>query len=143
MDSRTLEMLAVGDAASFTKTVTETDIAFFCAISGDFNPVHVDDEFAKTTPFGARVAHGPLTMALAAGVLGTKLPGLGTVAVSSHIAYRRPVFAGDTITTRAEVAGLDPERRRATIALTWTNQAGDVVADGGAEVIPPKAPVQA
>ena len=140
MRSLTMEQLSVGDAAEFTKTVTETDVALFAAISGDFNPVHVDAEFAKTSLFGARVAHGPLTLALAAGVLGMRLPGVGTIAVTNHIEYRRPVYIADTITTRGEVAELDPETNRARIALTWTNQDGTIVADGYAVVMPPKSP---
>lgn len=141
MRSLTFEQLAIGDDARFSKTVTETDIAFFAAISGDFNPVHVDAEFAKASRFGGRVAHGPLTLALAAGVLGMHLPGVGTIAVSNHIEYRRPVFVGDTITTRGEVSELEAERRRVKVALTWTNQDGEVVADGYAVVIPPKESV--
>ncbi len=140
MESLTIEQLSVGDSAAFTKTVTETDIALFAAISGDFNPLHVDAEFAKRSRFGARVAHGPLTLALAAGVLGTRLPGIGAIAVSNHIEYRRPVYIGDTITTRAEVAALDTERNRATIGLVWTNQDGELVAEGEAVVIPPREP---
>ena len=139
MRSLTMEQLDVGDAAQFTKTVTETDVALFAAISGDFNPVHVDAEFAKTSLFGARVAHGPLTLALAAGVLGMRLPGVGTIAVTNHIEYRRPVYLGDTITTRGEVAELDRDANRARIALTWTNQDGTLVADGYAVVMPPKS----
>jgi 3-hydroxybutyryl-CoA dehydratase len=138
MESHTLEQLQVGDAAESSKTVTETDVALFAAISGDFNPLHMDAEYAAKSRFGARVAHGPLTLALCAGLLGTKLPGLGTIAVSNHIDYRRPVFIGDTITTRVEVADLDAERGRATMALTWTNQKGEVVADGTAVVMPPR-----
>jgi 3-hydroxybutyryl-CoA dehydratase len=138
MHSRTMDDLAVGDEARFAKTVTETDIAFFAAISGDFNPVHVDAEWAKASRFGARVAHGPLTLALAAGVLGMHLPGVGTIAVTNHIDYRLPVYVGDTITTRGEVTELDRERRRATVGLTWTNQDGELVADGYAVVIPPR-----
>lgn len=140
MESLTIEQLAVGDSAQFSKTVTETDVALFAAISGDFNPLHVDAEFAKRSRFGARVAHGPLTLALAAGVLGTRLPGIGAIAVSNHIDYRRPVYIGDTITARAEVAALDSERNRATIALVWTNQDGELVAEGEAVVIPPREP---
>jgi 3-hydroxybutyryl-CoA dehydratase len=139
MESHTLEQLQVGDAAESSKTVTETDVALFAAISGDFNPLHMDAEYAAKSRFGARVAHGPLTLALCAGLLGTRLPGLGTIAVSNHIDYRRPVYIGDTVTTRVEVAELDTERGRATMALTWTNQKGDVVADGEAVVMPPRA----
>lgn len=140
MQSRTIEDLHVGQSASFSKTVTETDVAFFAAISGDFNPVHVDEVWARSSAFGRRVAHGPLTLALSAGVLGMELPGVGTIAVSNHIDYRRPVYIGDTVTARAEVAELDTERRRVTMALTWTNQDGELVAEGHAVVKPPKQP---
>ena len=138
MESHTLEELSLGQSAEFTKTVTETDVALFAAISGDFNPLHVDAEFAARSSFGARVAHGPLTLALAAGLLGTRLPGLGTIAISNQIDYRLPVFIGDTVTTRAEVTVIDPDRRRVTIALRWINQAGDLVAEGSAVVRPPR-----
>ena len=141
MRSLTMDQLAVGDAARFTKTVTETDVAFFSAISGDFNPIHVDAEFAKSSRFGARVAHGPLTLALAAGVLGGSLPGVGTIAVTNHIEYLRPVYVGDTITTTGTVAERDVERRRVKVALEWTNQGGELVAEGYAVVIPPKESV--
>ena len=139
MRSRTIDQLSAGDFATFSKTVTETDVAFFAAISGDFNPVHVDAVWAASSVFGRRVAHGPLTLALAAGILGNELPGVGSIAVSNHIEYRRPVYVGDTITTRAEVAELDQERRRATMTLTWTNQDGELVAEGYAVVKPPKS----
>jgi 3-hydroxybutyryl-CoA dehydratase len=137
--SLTIDELRIGDSARFTKTVTETDIAFFAAISGDFNPVHVDAEWARGSLFGGRVAHGPLTLALAAGVLGMELPGVGTIAVTNHIDYRRPVYVGDTITTLAEISERDVERNRVTVALTWTNQGGELVADGYAVVMPPKS----
>ena len=140
MESHTITDLAIGQAAEFTKTVTETDVAFFCAISGDFNPLHVNVEYAAKSRFGARVAHGPLTLALSAGVLGMRLPGLGTIAVTNHIEYRRPVYIGDTITSRVEVRALDHERNRATMGLSWRNQAGEVVAEGEAVVKPPKTP---
>ncbi len=138
MQSRTIDELRVGDAAESSKTITETDIALFAAVTGDFNPVHMDAEFAKTTPFGARVAHGPITLSLSAGILGMRLPGIGTVAVTNHIDYRKPVYIGDTITTRVEVAELDAARNRATMSLRWTNQDGAVVAEGVAVVKPPR-----
>lgn len=141
MKSQTLADLSVGDSAQSSKTVTETDVALFAAISGDFNPVHMDAEYAKTTPFGARVAHGPLTLALCAGLLGMELPGVGTVAVSNHIDYKAPVYIGDTVTTRLTVSELDADRNRATIAITWTKQDGTVVAEGVVVVKPPKTAV--
>lgn len=142
MRSLPLDQLSVGDAAESRKTISESDVYLFAGVSGDFNPLHVDAEYAKTTPFGARVAHGPLTFALCAGLLGTELPGLGTVAVSNQVEYLAPVFIGDTIAVRVEVAELDPDRNRATMAVTWTNQDGNRVASGSMVVKPPKAPVE-
>src|SRR4051794_28042878 len=138
MQSRTLAQLSVGDAATLEKTITERDIALYAEISGDYNPLHVDAEFAAAGPFGERVAHGPLTMAVAAGVIGTTLPGVGTVAVSNRVDYLAPVRIGDTITAHVEVGALDTARHRATMDLRWTNQDGQVVATGEATVIPPR-----
>ena len=126
------------DAAESRKTISETDVYLFAGVTGDFNPMHVDAEFAKKTPFGARVAHGPLTFSLCAGLLGTELPGLGTVAVSNQVEYQRPVYIGDTIAVRVEVESLDPERGRATMAVTWSNQDGKRVASGQMVVKPPR-----
>jgi 3-hydroxybutyryl-CoA dehydratase len=141
MRSVPIDQLTVGEAAESRKTISETDVYLFAGVSGDFNPLHIDAEYAKTTPFGARVAHGPLTFSLCAGLLGTELPGLGTVAVSNQITYEAPVFIGDTIAVRVEVAELDPDRNRATMAVTWRNQNGTQVASGSMVVKPPKVAV--
>jgi 3-hydroxybutyryl-CoA dehydratase len=141
MRSLPIDRLSVGDAAESRKTISESDVYLFAGISGDFNPLHVDAEYAKTTPFGARVAHGPLTFSLCAGLLGTELPGLGTVAVTNQITYEAPVFIGDTIAVRVEVAELEPDRNRATMAVTWRNQDGTQVASGSMVVKPPKVAV--
>jgi 3-hydroxybutyryl-CoA dehydratase len=138
MNSVPIDQLKVGDAAESRKTVSESDVYLFAGITGDFNPLHVDHEYAKGTPFGARVAHGPLTLALCAGLLGTELPGLGTVAVTNEITYEAPVFLGDTIRVRVEVGALDPERNRATMLVTWTNQDATQVASGTMVVKPPR-----
>lgn len=138
MNSVPFDELRVGEAAESRKTISESDVYLFAGVTGDFNPVHVDAEFAKQTPFGARVAHGPLTFSLCAGLLGTELPGLGTVAVSNQVEYLAPVYIGDTIRVRVEVASLDPERRRATMAVTWRNQEGTLVAQGEMVVKPPR-----
>lgn len=141
MRSLTIGELAVGDTAFFRKTISESDVYLFAGITGDLNPVHVDAEFAKTTPFGARVAHGPLTFSLCAGLLGTELPGVGTVAVTNEVTYEAPVYIGDTIDVKVEVAALDIERNRATMAVTWHNQSGAQVASGTMVVKPPKTKV--
>jgi 3-hydroxybutyryl-CoA dehydratase len=137
-----IDQMNVGDSAESRKTISETDVYLFAGVSGDFNPMHVDEEYAKTTPFGSRVAHGPLTFSLCAGLLGTELPGLGTVAVENQVRYLKPVYIGDTIAVKVEVGELDPERNRATMLVTWTNQKGEQVAEGSMLVKPPKTAVK-
>ncbi len=132
--------LEVGMKASFSKTITETDVYLFAGISGDFNPMHVNEEFARLTPFGTRIAHGALPQCLIAPVLGTKLPGLGTIAIEVKTRFRAPTFFGDTITASAEVIAKIDEKRRVRMRLLWTNQRGETVATGEAEVIPPPKP---
>lgn len=139
---RSYDELEVGMSAAFTKTITETDVYLFAGISGDFNPMHVDEDFARGTPFGTRIAHGALPQCLIANVLGMKLPGLGTVALEITTRFRRPTYFGDTITAAAEVVEKLPERRWVRMELTWTNQKGELVAEGAALVMPP-APEQA
>jgi 3-hydroxybutyryl-CoA dehydratase len=141
MNSVPFDQLRVGDAAESRKTISESDVYLFAGVTGDFNPLHVDAEYAKGTPFGARVAHGPLTLSLCAGLLGTELPGLGTIAISNYVEYKAPVYFGDTIRVRVEVAELDEERGRATMAITWTNQGGTEVANGSMVVKPPREAV--
>jgi 3-hydroxybutyryl-CoA dehydratase len=141
MRSLSISELSIGDSAEFRKTISESDVYLFAGITGDLNPVHVDEEYAKTTPFGARVAHGPLTFSLCAGILGTELPGVGTVAVTNEVAFEAPVYIGDTIRVRVEIAALDPDRNRCTTSVTWHNQHGKQVASGTMVVKPPKVPV--
>ena len=135
---KSYDELQIGEEASFTKTITETDVYLFAGISGDFNPMHVNEEFAKQTPFKTRIAHGALAQSLIAPVLGTKLPGLGTVAVEISCRFKAPTFFGDTITANARVSEKIQEKRWARMALTWTNQRGETVAQGEAVVIPPR-----
>ncbi|MCD6298102.1 MAG: MaoC family dehydratase [Deltaproteobacteria bacterium] len=134
---KSYDELQIGEDASFSKTITETDVYLFAGISGDFNPMHVNEEFAKTTPFKTRIAHGVLPQSLIAPVLGTKLPGLGTVAVEISCRFKAPTFFGDTITAKAEVAEKLEKKRWVRMALTWTNQRGETIAEGEAVVIPP------
>lgn len=129
--------IEVGMKASFTKTITETDVYLFASISGDFNPIHIDEEFAKKTPFGTRIAHGALPQSLIAPVLGTKLPGLGTIAIEVSSRFKAPTYFGDTITATAEVVEKMEAKKRVKLKLLWTNQHGATVAAGMAEVIPP------
>ncbi len=131
------DQLQIGEEASFSKTITETDVYLFAGISGDFNPVHVNEEFAKLTPFKTRIAHGGLPQSLIAPVLGMKLPGLGTIAVEITCRFKAPTFFGDTVTASAKVAEKIEKKRWIRLSLTWTNQRGEKIADGEAVVIPP------
>lgn len=136
----TYDKLEVGMSASFSKTISESDVYLFAGISGDFNPMHVNEEFAKTTPFGTRIAHGALPFGLMAPVLGMKLPGLGTVALEITTRFLAPTYFGDTVTATAEVDEKLEEKRWVRMALRWTNQRGELIGKGSALVMPP-APV--
>ena len=134
---KSYDELQIGEEASFSKTITETDVYLFAGISGDFNPLHVNEAYAKQTRFKNRIAHGPLIESLIAPVLGTKLPGLGTVAVEITCRWEAPTYLGDTITARAKVIEKIEGSRWVRLATTWTNQRGETVAEGEVVVIPP------
>ncbi len=129
--------LEVGMSASFSKTISETDVYLFAGISGDFNPMHLNEEFAKLTPFGTRIAHGALPQSLIAPVLGMKLPGLGTVIPELTVRFRKPTYFGDTITAIGEVVEKIEKRRWVRMDLRWLNQNGELVAEGSCLAIPP------
>jgi acyl dehydratase len=129
--------LEIGETAGFSKTITETDVSLFAGISGDFNPLHMNEAFARQTAFKTRIAHGALAQGLIAPVLGMKLPGLGTLLVEITCRFKAPTFFGDTITATATVAEKIEEKEWVVMALEWTNQNGKQVAEGKAVVIPP------
>jgi acyl dehydratase len=134
---KSYDQLQIGEEASFSKTITETDVYLFAGISGDYNPIHTNEEFAKQTPFKTRIAHGALPQSLIAPVLGMKLPGLGTILVEITCRLKAPTFFGDTVTARAKVSEKMEKRQWVRMALTWTNQRQDLIAEGEAVVIPP------
>lgn len=109
------EDLKIGMAASFTKTVTDSDVVIFSEISGDTNPVHLDENFAKETRFGGRIVHGMLCASFISTVLGTKLPGPGSIYLSQTLAFKAPVRIGDTVEARATVANIVLQKRQITI----------------------------
>lgn len=133
----TYDELEIGMSASFTKTISETDVYLFAGISGDFNPMHLNEEFAKMTPFGTRIAHGALPQSLIAPVLGMKLPGLGTVIPEITVRFRKPTYFGDTITAIGEVVEKIEKRKWVRMELRWTNQKDELVAEGSCLAIPP------
>ncbi|MBI5763786.1 MAG: MaoC family dehydratase [Planctomycetes bacterium] len=134
---RTRETLQINDSGSFTKTITEKDVFAFADASGDFNPLHIDEEYAKKSRFGQRVAHGILMAGIISSVLGGEIPGVGTVFVELHIRFLKPVFFGDTITANAIVTEIiNPKRIR--LMVYCVNQDGVDVAIGNAIVVPPE-----
>ena len=135
--NRTFDELKLGDSASLARTLTRADIELFAVMSGDVNPAHLDDEYARSDMFHKVIAHGMWSGALISTVLGTQLPGPGTIYLGQSLRFLKPVGLGDTVTVTLTVARLDPEKRRVTLDCTVTNQDGQQVATGTAEVIAP------
>jgi 3-hydroxybutyryl-CoA dehydratase len=138
MRGRNIEMLNTGDWAEFTKTISESDVYLFAGVTGDLNPAHVDETYARTTFFKTRIAHGMLLAGLISTVIGTQLPGPGTIYVRQELDFLAPVRFGDTITARAEVMEILAEKNRVRLRTTCVNQEGKAVVDGVALVSPPK-----
>ena len=136
MEKRNYEDIKVGEKRLFAKTVTEADVFAFCGITGDFNPIHVDDVFARQSRFKGRIAHGMLVAGLVDQTL-TAIIGQGAVHVSQQVAFKAPVKIGDTVTVTSEVSEKIDERRRILIISTWTNQDGTVVITGRSEMLLP------
>ena len=126
--------LSMGQSAEVTHTVTEEDIKTFGDLSGDYNPVHFDEEWAKTTMFKGRIAHGLLTAAYISTAIGMKLPGPGTIYMGQSMKFLGPVRIGDTITARVEIIELNDEKERITLKTMCTNQKGKLVLDGEAMI---------
>ncbi|HIR54859.1 MAG TPA: MaoC family dehydratase [Candidatus Scatomorpha intestinigallinarum] len=138
MKGITISEMKLGDSASFTKTVSEHDVYTYAGVSGDFNPAHVNEVEAQKGMFGKRIAHGMLSAGFISTVLGTQLPGPGTIYMGQELRFTKPVFFGDTITATVTVAELIPEKNRAILDTVCTNQNGEVVIKGKATVMPPK-----
>jgi 3-hydroxybutyryl-CoA dehydratase len=135
---KSIDELKVGDSAQFSKTITETDINDFARVTGDFNPVHLDQGYAEKTIFKGRIAHGLISIGLLSSILGNILPGYGTIYLSHDIKFLAPVKIGDTITARVEVIELVQEKNRAKFKTICMNQDGKEVVDGIAWAMPPK-----
>jgi 3-hydroxybutyryl-CoA dehydratase len=131
-----LDEIQPGMTAETAKTITEADILLFAAVSTDTNPVHIDAEAAAKSQFGQRIAHGMLSAGLISAVLGTRLPGPGTIYLGQTLRFRAPVKIGDTVTARVEVTSVDMAKKRVTLK-TECYVAGKVVIEGEAVVMPP------
>ncbi len=131
-----LDEISVGQQAAFGKTVTEADVVAYAGVTGDMNAVHINEDFAKTTMFKTRIAHGMLSAGFISAVLGTKLPGPGCIYLSQTLKFLAPVKIGDTVLARATVTEIIPEKKRVTLK-TECLVAGKLVLDGEAVVMVP------
>lgn len=129
--------LSVGQSAEMNRVVGSGDIEAFAQVSGDNNPVHLDDAYAKATTFGERIAHGMLSAAYISAVLGTRLPGPGAIYLSQSLRFRRPVRIGDLVTARVTVKAMDSAKGHVTLQ-TVCEVNGKTVVDGEALVIAPR-----
>ena len=124
-----------GDKASRTRTITDEMIRAYADVTGDTNPVHLDDEYAASTRFGRRIAHGMIAAGLISATLANDLPGPGTVYLSQKLKFKAPVYPGDEITATVEVRSVRTDKPIVTLATVCTNQDGEVVLDGEAVVL--------
>ena len=134
--NRTHAELRVGDSAELTRQLGEADIALFATVSGDMNPAHMDAAWANSGRFGRVIGHGMWTASLISAVLGTRLPGPGTIYLGQSLKFRAPVRPGDVVTAEVTVAAIDPVKRRVTLETRC--RVGDtVVIEGEAQVLAP------
>ena len=128
------EEIKIGDKASFTKTISESDVYQFAGITGDFNPVHINSEFANQTIFKERIVHGILTAGFISAVLGTQLPGSDTIYLSQKVDFKAPVKIGDTVTAEVEVLEKKDSKKIIRLRTIVKNQLEQIVIDGEAVV---------
>ena len=133
-----IEQFSVGQSASFSKTVTEHDVYTFAGVTGDFNPAHINEAYASTTTFKKRIAHGMLSAGFVSAVLGTKLPGPGSIYAGQTMKFLSPVYIGDTVTATATIKEIIEERRRIILTTEVANQDGVTVFTGEATIFIPK-----
>lgn len=129
----------VGQSASICKTISETDVYLFAGITGDMNPAHLDETYASGTRFQRRIAHGMLSAGLISAVLGTRMPGPGSIYMGQTLKFVAPVYFGDTLTATATIKELIPEKNRAVLTTEVVNQDGVTVTTGEAMLLLPPA----
>ena len=133
--SKSFKDIQVGDSATFTKTIAECDVYNYAGIVGDFNPVHINADEAKNSPFGQRIAHGMLSVGLISTILGTELPGPGTLYLGQEVKFLAPVFFGDTVTAECKVIEKREDKNIAKLATIVRKQDGTEVVTGVATVM--------
>jgi len=130
--------IRVGDTAEFSKTISDTDVRAFATLTGDHNPVHLDEDYARDTRFGRRIAHGMLTVSLISSVIANKLPGAGTIYLGQTLQFVAPVYLDDTVTARVTVLKIREDKPIATLETVCVNQRGETLIKGEATVLIPK-----
>jgi len=130
-----LRGLRVGDEAYDEKTITKEDVQTFAKVTGDHNPVHLDEDYAKDTMFKKCIAHGMLSAGLISKVIGTQLPGYGTIYLNQTLNFKKPVYIGDTITTVVSIKKINPEKKILILDTYCKNQKDKVVLDGEATIM--------
>jgi len=138
MLGKTIDELHLGQSARFSKTVSESDVYLYAGITGDFNPAHIDQVYAEKTAFKTRIAHGMLTAGFISNLLGTTLPGPGSIYLQQTLNFKAPVAIGDTVTAQVEVIEILTEKKRVRLKTLCMNQDGTVVLEGEALVSPPR-----
>lgn len=137
MKGKTAKDIRIGDRAEFWKTISESDIYLYAGITGDFNPAHIDQLYAEKTAFRSRIAHGLLSAGFISTVIGTKLPGPGTIYINQELNFIAPVYIGDTIKAFVEVLDVNVVENRVVLKTICKNQKEELVIDGKALVSPP------
>lgn len=134
---RTFEEIKIGDKASLIKTINEEEVAGFAKVVEDYNPIHLDEEYARHSRFKRRIVHGMLSVSLISAVLGTNLPGANTIYLAQEVKFKAPVFLGDTLKAEVEVLEIREASRVIVLRTTVTNQEGSPVVEGWAKVMKP------
>lgn len=139
MQGKSIEQLNVGDFAVFSKTLSESDVYLYAGITGDFNPAHINEIYARQTFFRKRIAHGMISGGLISAAIGTRLPGTGSIYISQSLEFKAPVYIGDTITARVEITEIDKTKNRVFMKTDCYNQDDTLIMGGSAVVSPPKS----
>ncbi|THB64832.1 MAG: MaoC family dehydratase [Spirochaetaceae bacterium] len=134
---KTIDQLAVGDSAYFAKTLSEADMLLFAGITGDVNQLPINEEFAKRTKYGRRIAHGMLTASFITNIVGMQLPGYGSSMQSQKVRFLKPVFVGDTIEIGVTITAIHPEENTVDFETNAINQNGETVMVGSGVINPP------
>lgn len=138
MPGKTISEITINESAEFAKTIAEADIYLFAGVTGDLNPAHINEAYAKETFFKGRIAHGMLLAGFISAAIGCQLPGPGSIYIKQELKFRAPARIGDTVTAKVTVIEIIEGKNRVILETTCTNQEGTLLLDGRATVSPPK-----